>query len=420
MDKNQFQELLWMGMGRAITYARENNVQQFRDVILDACLHCRAVDPISEGTRADYMFGLVNLLPNRQFYCDEVLNALPGSGDDRDAEQRFRFAACMAFKRDERAKQIMYESFEPGPRWGEGIGINFVQMDGRKGLVFAAAKIGELMISKSLEVETGWLWSSALEICGEKKAELALRRAAAEDPRVEAYRLSVVKGRSGKDTWEEIKALGYEQLKPRLAGLRGFRLTGWGRRASDEDVEQAARGLLASQTPTEQLQHLRIFADRSFPLEPSSVVEITLSGQKDLAHAGAVALAQISHPSVRDLAFRLAETRGPGWDHAIGMLDRNWQPGDHEVALGWFESEHDHDVRHRMQMDLRQFWEHHPEPPTEVRMLLSLYEHGPCSFCRRYVIERLIDLHSLPAPVRAECAYDANEDVRDLAAMESP
>jgi len=82
VNKSNFQELIKAGLGRGILYARDNDVRPFRDVILDACLHCYSADPQSEGTRAGYMLELVNLLPDRQFYCDEVLNSLSNSGDD--------------------------------------------------------------------------------------------------------------------------------------------------------------------------------------------------------------------------------------------------------------------------------------------------------------------------------------------------
>ena len=49
-----------------------------------------------------------------------------------------------------------------------------------------------------------------------------------------------------------------------------------------------------------------------------------------------------------------------------------------------------------MEIDLRRFCERHPEPESELRILLSLYDRGPCSFCRECVAKRLIDLDSLP------------------------
>ena len=100
------------------------------------------------------------------------------------------------------------------------------------------------------------------------------------------------------------------------------------------------------------------------------------------------------------------------------MLGQNWVPNDHEVVLSWFESELDRYTRHDMGTDLRNFWERHPEPVGELRMLCSLYERGPCSFCRELVIRRLIELDSLSASMRAECARDANEDIRLLVGAE--
>ena len=182
MNRRELQELLHSGFGRAHVYARENDVSEFRDTLLDACLHCHGVDPQCEGTRAAYMFDLVDLLPDRQFYCDEVLKALPGSADDWDAAQRFHFAKHMSLDGDERAKQVMYESFEPGPRKGVNIALNFVQMDGLKGLLFAVGKVGALLMSKQDVDDVSWLWSHAAEVCGEREVTAALSAAGATNP----------------------------------------------------------------------------------------------------------------------------------------------------------------------------------------------------------------------------------------------
>jgi hypothetical protein len=96
------------------------------------------------------------------------------------------------------------------------------------------------------------------------------------------------------------------------------------------------------------------------------------------------------------------------------MLTQNWESGDHDIVLTWFEREQDRDIRHGFGLALRDCWERHPEPASEVRMLRALYEKGPCSCCREFLLRRLIELDSLPADLRAECAFDANEDVRLL------
>ncbi len=418
MNESEFRDLMQSGLGRAITYARENDVGAFRDVILDACLHCYSADAQSEGTRAGYMLELVNLLPDRDFYCDEVLKALPGSGDDWDALQRFCFATDMASEGDERAKRAVYENFDPGPRMGESMASALVRMDGLEGLLFAAAKLGALLAAKPNEVDVGYLWWQSVEICGEEQVRAALLQAGKTDPHVETYRLRAeadwAKSMDHQSPWNEIQALDYEGLKARLLGLRGFWLGRWGEKANAENIELAARGLMAARTPEDQLAHLRIFSSRTLPLDHRLLLELATSPDDRLACAASRALTWITHPSVRALAFRLVEDRASSREDAIAMLAQNWEPGDHDIVLGWFEREQDRDMRHGFGIDLRKCWKRHPEPASEVRMLRALYEKGPCSFCREFLLSRLIELDSLPDDLRAECAFDANEDVRVL------
>jgi len=148
--------------------------------------------------------------------------------------------------------------------------------------------------------------------------------------------------------------------------------------------------------------------------EPSRLLELSFSANKELAWAAVVALRHVVHAAVREAAFRLTSNRLVGREYAIAMLSENWEPDDHQVVLSWFDRESDRSLRHRMQIDLQKFWERHPQPKSELRMLELLYEKGPCSFCRHHVVRRMIELDELPAALRAECAYDANEDVREL------
>jgi hypothetical protein len=244
----------------------------------------------------------------------------------------------------------------------------------------------------------------------------ALREAALTDPSVQAYLAAVEHVAPSED----ITALSYQELKPRLADMRPFRLSSWGYKASSEDLESAARGLLAAQTPADQLLHVDIFRQRPFPLDPTLLTQLVFTANEKLAYAAAVALSNVTHPSVRQTAFRLIEDRHPAREWAVAMLNENFQSNDHETVMRWFENEPDRDARHRMQMDLDKFWEQHADATSEVRMLHLLYEKGPCSFCREYDVRRLLELNALSPSQRAECAYDANEDIRELVSAPPP
>jgi hypothetical protein len=421
MDQSEFRRWVQSGFGRTILYAREHDVEEFRDLILDACLHCYAYDAQIEGTRADYMLELVALTREKEFYHDEVLKALPGSGDDHDAEQRFRFAACVAFDGNERAKRVMYESYQPGPKTGEGIGINFVQMDGINGLLFAAEKMGALLMSSQEEVSLGWMpWVSS-ENLGEKDTWDALREAGKTSPRIEAYRVAVEAGKKRLDERidesRELLGANYEELKPKLPklGRATFSwIARWGERASDAEFERAAHGLIDAREPKEQRAHLWIFQLRPFPLDIQVLLNLVDVEQERVGFAAMKALAQIVHPNVRELAFRLVQSRAKWRGEAIELLVHNFMPGDHAVVLGWYEAEEDAETRHAFEFDLREFWNRHPDEETEGRMLRALYEKGPCSWCRGNTVRRMIERNLLTEEMRTECAYDANDDIRDL------
>ena len=418
MDEDQFRCPLKLGHGRAILYARGHDVEGFRKLILDACLHCHAYDPQIEGTRASYMLDLLDLTPGKEFYYDEVVNALPGSGDDWGAVQRFHFAACLALDGNERAKRAMYESYNPGPRMGEAIAIEFLQMDGFNGLLFACEKLRALLMTTTEKVDLGWLLSVASESLGEQETREALRKAGAENPRIEVYRLMEEASRNRSverlSKSDEMINATYEQVKPKLAEMTFTWITSWGERASDADLDQAARGLAAARNTKEQYAHLRIFARRIFPLDVQLLISLAGVEQERVGLAALKALSQITHPAVRELAFQLVEMRAKWRGQAIDLLARNFRHGDHAIALRWFEAEEDLETQHSFGMDLIDFWERYPDEETEVPMLRVLYERGPCSFCREKTVRRLIQRRALTEELRLECSYDANSDIRDL------
>jgi hypothetical protein len=262
------------------------------------------------------------------------------------------------------------------------------------------------------------LWFRSTELFGEQVARDALRAAATENPLIGAYLASVeahAAAAANRDAErEEIMSLNYEHLKPRLSGLWFSWISRWGQHASDENAVLAAHALAQATKPDDQLSHLRIFARRRFPLDCRILVDLAASDRPQVANAAVNALAQIALPVVRELAFRLIETRSAARRWAVKLIDRNYQAEDHQLVLSWFEAEEGREMLHSFEADLEGFWEHHPDENTLIQMLLASYERGPCSFCREGVVQRLLELRALTPEMQAECAYDANEDVRNL------
>lgn len=418
MTENEFREFLWAGHGRAAAYARTHDVGAFREVILDACLNCRAVDPQCEGTRAGYMLEFVTHLPDAAFYTDAVLDSLPQGGDDWDAVQRFHFTTYMAMEGDERAKRLVYENYRPGPRHGEWTGVNFVRLDGLPGFLFAAEKMGELLLSAAQDADEGSLMFQAEETLGKEPALNALREAALTNPRVDAYRAMIearIEARNHLAPSVRTDGFSYQDFLDVVPQLNRSRPARWGELTSPENLAAAARGLLAAQSPDAQLLHSRIFQRRAFPLDLSCLFAWAQSSDEKLAWAATLALDNVTHPSVRQYAFELQESRHSRRDQSIAMLSSNFEAGDHSIALRWFETEADREIRHRLGMDLRKLWERHPQPETELSMFRTLYERQTCHECREYALTDLQKLGAFTPELRAECLFDSNAEIRQMA-----
>jgi hypothetical protein len=418
VDEVQLQEILRLGLGRAILYAQSHDISGFRDVILDACLHCYAYDIQCEGTRASYMYDLVGCLPNKDFYYDRALESLKETGDDWDAAQRFHFAACLAFDGNEDAKRAMYAHYNPGPRYGELIGVDFLELDGIEGFLFVAEKIGALLQEKADEVDQGYLLSRSLDICGEQSTWDALRKAGATNPSIDRYKQAAEetsrRPTGGQTQRSDIASLTYEQLFSEWPGNKPYLLWKWGEQAGDQELQLAARGLIAAKDSKHQLAHLRIFARRRFPLDVRALLALVDVEEDRVAFAAMKALTHLVHPAVRTLAFRLIEARAMCRGEAIDLLVQNYEPGDHRIVLRWFQEEKDPETLHSLGMGLIHFWKQHPDEETELVMMRSLYERGPCSVCREKAVKRLLERSALSDELRAECAWDANSDIRDL------
>jgi hypothetical protein len=419
MNADQFRESLRFGTGRALLYARDNDVTQYREVILDACLHCYSYDTQVEGTRSGYMYDLVEMLPDKGYFYDAVLKSLARAKDDNDSLQRFWFAAHLAKDGNERAKRAMYDNYDPGPAYGESIGIAFLELDGIRGLLFVADKIGGLLRTRPDKVDIGWVICRSIEAFREQATWDALRDAGRTNPNIDEYRQAAEESHQHgtRSDAEEFLSLSYEQLLKKIPANQFYSLRKWGEAANDQELELAARGLIAAKDAGQQTWHLLIFSRRRFPLPPDTLIALAETEDAEDSRVGlraVQALRHVSHPVVRELAFRLVRSGARWRGEAVDLLNSNFKFGDHKTVLGWFETEKDLEVRHSFGMDLREFWEQHPDADTEIGMLLSLYEMGPCSACRERAVKRLIELGALPEQLRKECTLDANSDIRDF------
>lgn len=266
-------------------------------------------------------------------------------------------------------------------------------------------------------MDEGLLRFHAGEQFGENETTDFLRREAKGNPNIAAYFDASEKNakRRSVNRPPDLAGLSFEEALA-TCGEKPYLLTRWAKTARDQDLAKAAQDLAAATDPALQRRLLFIFVDRSYPINHSTLMALAHSENRKVRFLALRALSKLEHPAVRKFAFDLIHSGDEDRQWAIAMLDRNFQPGDHVVALNYVYREHDTYVLHRQTSDLVAFWRNHPEQESETDMLMQLYEKNLCSFCRECAVRRLIEMNSLPNQLRTECAFDANDDIRELVA----
>jgi hypothetical protein len=111
MDPAEFKRVLDLGLGRAVLYLREHVATSYHAAIAHACGHNTAYDAQVEGSRAEYLFDVLQATGKPDEYLDEILAALAAVTKHWDADQLFDTALRFAQSDHARARDAMYEKF---------------------------------------------------------------------------------------------------------------------------------------------------------------------------------------------------------------------------------------------------------------------------------------------------------------------
>jgi len=444
MEVEKFRHILAAGLGRAILYLRDHDDMPYRDVILYACTHGSQFDRQSEGARSKYLLEVIECTDAQQWYHDQILAALERTltDPDLDADQLFAFAWQYAEEGDATAaREALYAAFAANvatrsndARESEGI-VYLVELDGIKGFLFATDLLGHWLLDDPEVWLSDWALSRLEEQQGKEGVAAALRQAATANPHIATYVNHLYGGREIKSASRaDSPAWTYEQALSRVADyakrehipLAHSDLQRWGRRASDADVLRVADDVLRETDSLRLYPLISIFARRAFPLAPDRLIALARTAsnavygvwdatlEERIAWWACRALQNVAHPAVRDLAIYFISTQ-----HLVargtGLLRSNYRDGDHLLIEDCLRHAENDEVFHSIGLDALNIYRKNPRPES-TRVLTTIYELGPCSYCREWALDVLCDLGPLPQWMVEECHFDANEDIRERVA----
>lgn len=425
MTKKEFKAAMLRGLGRCVQAVRENP-EKYRDIILWACKRDIAYDAQCEGTRAWYLYTMVNAYPDEDTFVAAAADALgkyrPNGG--WDLAHMAEFLSYFAEDGNKLARQALTAKFREligilhaRKRRPNGVFHELEDLE-RLGVIMAftpksalriSGEFGRLYREKRYMKAGDFEWFYAVKGTEYKKI---LEQAAKEDENIALF---MEKERTYRAEWDALRAQRQTNLPKKMNRIVRSR---WLKSKADpETVKEYARAYREQTQPQQREEALAAFCCCPYPDDPQPVIEDANSACEELRNTAWRVLENLRHPGVREFALKNVSD-GLRTRENFGLLVTNYVPKDADMLeelLQKMIAGKDWDAVHGAGMDIRRAFHKGSGIPHPKHLLPLVYGYTPCSYCRHSALMAMSRHRMLTRKILEECLYDSNDDIRAYA-----
>ena len=394
----EFADAIRKGLGRAALAVNGPVSPEFEEIILSACQEDQRFDRQFEDERTGYLMTLVERAGLTERLRGIVVKLINESVDERLRRHRMRFIGHFARQSDARAWEILT---------GYASDMDFdafsvIEDQGTSGIEWLVENVLD-----RLPLDEKWRAGGWFEEYPElsTKAADAIKAAKAEFDQNLANRRGKEIARKQESFEEALENIRTQNLHNSILRRIGPDLT-------DEQVHQVANLWLKERDNRRGRNYSLLFQVREFPLPIESVIELVQSG--DLPIKFEEILSKINSPLVRELGLNLIESDPPDLRGYL-CLCSSYIEDDLPMLLVNLDGvlDGDQDDLHGLVIDLKKLAEGMPINKREP-FLVWVYEHSPCSMCRGFAVEIMVNDQTLPKIYSQELPFDADSYARQL------
>ena len=415
MTKKEFRQFMLKGRGCCIQAVRRDP-ERYRSEVLWACRNEIAFDAQCEGSRAWYVYQMIDCFEDKTPFLHTLIAALDHSRSNYGWKVHYLGEMLVHFMLDgcTEAEEALWRKYEqlyailrskkrrPRGYFAEENDFSALCVDlgeRREAMVKIAEDIGRLYREQSFY--DGWSFDWLYAQNGERILK-TLEKTAEKSENIAAY-------------LQESKRVEEEELQNRENRrpspiAEGKRL----KQASREEQLEYMELYLREQEPEERTQALRVFTRCPYPGDISPVVADMESEDPHLRFVARLVLENVQSPQIRQMALDNLDADPDAW---FPMVVRNCReedaafittyvkntPTDRECNTPW----------HGLHLDVLKMLDHGKKAPAEL--LLHIYETTYCSNCRQEALEQMGKRRMLTEEILEECLYDSLDKVRTYA-----
>ncbi|QDV19655.1 hypothetical protein Pan153_43210 [Gimesia panareensis] len=418
-------DALTKGLGRARRWAERGVLT--KAPLVEACLQDLRYDHMCEAPRGDWLWEIINAAGFRNEIRVPLLHALYDLSDPENARQLCKLAQHYAASGDAAFRDLLYQIVTQKPLAAADYDFlgesELLALEGERGFLCAAKSRG----AQLKHIDWDWPEESLLREAGKLIGETRIREllSSTSDPdlnrffeswqqqlREKAERKQQKQGHRKKQQRQQTDKISVETV---LEAARGetqcYWFRSWGLQAAPAELNVVLQALKSSKEPAVLINLIKVFSNRALPEFDSRLIELSQHPDPELQRRAWVALANHSHPKIREFAnLQLNENQ-----HAFlcSLFIRNYQSGDEDRILAALTLPEDAWERHSVLSDLIEVLKENPTADRS-RLATIIYRFTPCEICRYKVVQLLKEQSVIPDWMTEECRFDSYADTRTL------
>lgn len=415
INKQECKEALLRGQGRCIQ-AIQQQPDRYQDVVLWACSHEVAFDPQCEGTRAWFVYQLMQCYPDPTIFLSKAIHSLEKAVSKGGWKLLYLAELLDYFSADDHlmAHQALWKTYETmyvklnaktevsgqlSCKQEDFEMLCMVLAKSKKDVVRIVGDIGRYYQKHPNCDGTDFAWFYDSKV---RRYQTYLEQKAKHEQHIALYlEVSLLHEKTWKQT-----------LDHKSVQRQGVALSLWLKKQDDPAIlDEYVSAYLNQSDPQLRAQALRVFWRCPYPADVSALLHDACFHHEELRHAAYEALKMIRHPLVRE--FALQQVQKGNMDGVI-LLIKNYQKEDanilEEIGRAIPVDRRADSQWHGFHLAVLHMIKDGFSPPASL--LNHIYETSYCSCCREYAVRQMGRRRLLNEKMMKECVYDSNEELR--------
>ncbi|MCB0642781.1 MAG: hypothetical protein KDC44_14130 [Phaeodactylibacter sp.] len=411
--RTSFAYALLRGTGKAVLIQRDHPFMDFSLEIIKACHQITSYDFWSDGgAREIYLSQLIREAPQGPWIRKILLEQFRDLTIEEDYLLRRLFFLAKEFTRQgqEDARGLMYDKYIELCKDGEGdCGLmSILELDGLKGLFFVAENMGKYLVDQEDFFADDFPIKFTQQQQPERQVENALYLEARSNPFIRRY-LELVLETRNKSTKQAQTRYSYSKIKALIK--EGTPITGYmAEQLPDAEFARLANDLLETKDEVQQEVLLKLFVQRSFPLDWHRLLQFLKADRWQVREEAISCLARFQDPLLRSIALEELKKKDANIEY-LELLHRNAEPEDF-LFLHKIMQEKDDDWVHTVGYELLKMFKQQPAWQA-ANALQLMYDRCHCSICREEAVFALEQIDAIPDAYLSELPFDCSLKLRE-------